>query len=126
MEIKELIPAREFAVGIRDVTLSHVADVTLKPNEQVTFLTEEGSEWDVVRKNWGYYATPSLGGRLKMNGLRAGLTRSIQSGALFIILVDERFEPEWAEYCADEGQELVAWLDSLDFLDFLFSTNQSR
>lgn len=126
MEFSQFFPARKFDVGIRDVTLSHVADVILSPNEQVTFLTEEGKEWDVVRKNWGYYATPSLGGRLKKNGLRAGLTRSTQSGALFIVLVDESLKPEWAEYCANEGQELVAWLDSVDFFDFMISSNQDQ
>lgn len=117
MEIRPIRPARKFAVGIRDITLSHVANVELETDEQVTFVNEEGQEYDIVRKNWGYYATPSLGGRLKKNGLRAGLTRNIQSGALFVVLVDEDFEEEWAVYCENEGQELVAWLDSPEFLN---------
>ena len=39
--------------------------IYLKSDEQVTFKCEKGSEYDVTKKEWGYYATPSLNGRLK-------------------------------------------------------------
>jgi len=116
MEFRKISPAREFPVGNGDIVISHCANLILDTDEQVTFLTGDGKEYDVVRKPWGYYATPSLNGRLKRNGLRAGLTRSIQSGLFFVVLVDEGHSEEWSEYCANEGQELVAWLDSDDFL----------
>ena len=94
MEFRKISPAREFPVGNGDIVISHCANLILDTDEQVTFLTGDGKEYDVVRKPWGYYATPSLNGRLKRNGLRAGLTRSIQSGLFFVVLVDEGHSEE--------------------------------
>ena len=36
----------------------------LRNNEQLTFRNGK-SEYDVAKKNWGYYATPSINNRLK-------------------------------------------------------------
>ena len=51
--------------------------IALAPDEQVTFTTEAGGEYDVTRKSWGFYATPSINGRLKTFGLRAALVRNV-------------------------------------------------
>ena len=41
--------------------------VYLAPNEQLTFVTENKNRYDVARKYWGFYATPSINSRLKKN-----------------------------------------------------------
>ena len=56
---------RTFKVGIKKIILKEVAKIKLKENEMITFVSGK-SEYDVVKKEWGYYATPSINGRLKM------------------------------------------------------------
>ena len=106
-------PAREFSVGIRSIVVSHVADVELGPDEMITFTGPDAHEYDVVRKTWGYYATPSIGKRLPAYGLRAGLMRNIDTRHCFVVLVHEYALDDWKNYMADERQELVGWLDEL-------------
>jgi hypothetical protein len=96
--------SREFEVA--GVPLVHVADVSLEPNEFVTF---DGG-LDVTRKDWGYYATPSLNGRLRENGLRAALV--LGGGKLYLLLVEEGAEPAFERYLDEQELRVVAWLDS--------------
>ena len=82
-------PPRSFGVGIdKKIRIKECARIQLEDNEQVTFETESGLEYDVVRKEWGYYATPSLNGRLKRFNLRAVLVKS-PLNKYFILLVEE-------------------------------------
>lgn len=111
MRVERIEPAREFAIG--DTTIRHCADVTLEPDEQVTFTTPSGTEYDVARKSWGYYATPSLNRRLPAHGLRALLARN-PDGRLCVLLVERGHEAEFETYRAAEGLEVVHWLDDDD------------
>ena len=61
--------------------------IQLEPDEQVTFVTDSGSEYDVARKSWGYYATPSLNSRLAGFGLRGVLVRG-DDGKAYLFLVE--------------------------------------
>ena len=57
-------PPRAFQVGpTGQITLLDYGKIRLEPNEPVTFMLPEGGEYDVARKEWGFYATPSLNGR---------------------------------------------------------------
>jgi len=103
-------PAREFEMGRSSVRLRHVADAWLEEDELVTFRTDSGTELDLTRKGWGYYATPSLNGRLRKHGLRAALTS--RAGRMYLVLVEEGREPDFRAYLAEEEMEVVAWLDS--------------
>lgn len=112
MEIKENDPSRVFHVGEdRHIAISHQADIRLDVNEQVTFVGEAGSEYDVVRKEWGYYATPSLNGRLSGHGLRAALVMNAQD-KLYIMLCETGSEESFLKYLADEQQILLHWMDT--------------
>ena len=63
MKFKPKNPPRTFEVGAETkYTMSDCASIELEPNEQVTFLAGK-AEYDVTRKEWGYYATPSTNGR---------------------------------------------------------------
>ena len=112
MRVDRNEPPRTFRVGHdRSIELSHCADVELEPDEQVTFLTASGTEFDVVRKDWGYYATPSLNGRLSDHGLRAVLVRDPGSGRMYLLLVERGQEPAFEAYVERDGLRVVAWLD---------------
>lgn len=121
MNIEELKPAREFPVGYEDIILRHSANIELEDDEMVTFVSGE-SQYDVCKKSWGYYATPSLDKRLPHFGLRPALMRNRRTRHCFLVLVHHDHIPEWREYMAGEDQELVAWLDDPAILeDFALS-----
>ena len=117
---------RNFPVGNADIQLSHVADIDLEPDEMVTFITDGQREYDVCRKSWGYYATPSLGGRLRAFGWRAAVMRNILSRHCFVVLVQEDMEDEWLAYMISERQELVLWIDDFDALSEMRALDSAR
>ncbi len=97
------------------IELRDCGRVELEPDEQVTFVTEGGAEYDVTRKSWGFYATPSLAHRLPAMGLRPVLVRSPQERH-YVMLVERGHEPDFAEYLRSEGHEIVTWLDTAERL----------
>jgi hypothetical protein len=108
MRVRPHEPPRTFAVG--DVTLSHAADIELEPDEQVTFTTASGTELDVVRKDWGYYATSS-NRRLREHGLRMALCAN-DDGRMTVLLVEAGREETFQAYLDGQPMRLLAWLDT--------------
>jgi hypothetical protein len=112
MDITLTDPPRSFEVGIKHkIKLQDCASVYLKPNEQVTFKTESSGEYDVVRKSWGFYATPSLNGRLPQFGLRAVLIKNTFD-KYFLCLVEQGCEADFQTYLESDRLKIVCWLDS--------------
>ena len=108
MNVRPLDPPRRFRVG--EIEISHVADVELDDDEQVTFTTAGGTEFDVVRKAWGYYATPSLNRRLPEHGLRPALCRG-PDGRTTILLCERGHEGAFAAYLGEQRMRVLGWLD---------------
>ncbi len=96
-----------------NIEIRHCANIELEADEQVTFFTPSGAEYDVVRKSWGYYATPSLNRRLLSFGLDSALVRSSE-GQLYVLLVERGKGEEFEAYLKDEGMEVVLWLGQGD------------
>jgi SAM-dependent methyltransferase len=110
MQFIPLDPPRRFPVGVREIIyLKDCGRVALEPDEQVTFVTASGAEYDVVRKSWGYYATPSLNARLPNFGLKSALVRSGER--LYLLLIEESKLREFYAYLAAQGMEIIEWLD---------------
>jgi len=106
-------PPRIFKVGNSiKFDMKDCGNIALDPDEQLTFVTESGGEYDVARKDWGFYATPSLNGRLEQFGLRAVLIRNRGTGRYFLLLVESGKEALFDTYCLQENLAIVAWLDS--------------
>ncbi|MGE3343060.1 MAG: hypothetical protein AB7L71_06455 [Vicinamibacterales bacterium] len=112
MKVEAVDPPRRFAVGAGAIPIHHSANVSLDADEQVTFVAESGSQYDVVRKSWGYYATPSLNARLPEHGLHPVLVRNTVTGRAFILLVERGAEISFDDYCASESLEVIARLDT--------------
>ena len=113
-------PARAYRTGVRsDVVMLDVGHVRLEPDEQVTFTTDSGGEYDVARKEWGFYATPSLNGRLAQFGLRPVVVRNTV-GRYFVLLVERGCEQRFEEYVQSERLEVMVWLDSDEALSQAF------
>ena len=108
-------PPRRFAAG-PNVEIADCGSMTLEVNEQITFVTQEGAEFDVSRKDWGFYATPSLNGRLSGFGLRAVLVLNRVSDRYFVWLVERDREPSFEAYLRQESCDVVAWLDTTEAL----------
>lgn len=114
-------PPRTFTVGFGPtITMKDCGRLHLDPDEQVTCLTESGGEYDVVRKDWGFYATPSLNGRLARFGLRGVLVLN-RLGHLFVLLVEKGREDSFDRYRADEGLSIVHWLDDAAQVEHLLA-----
>ncbi|MGJ4932273.1 hypothetical protein ACQR1I_35585 [Bradyrhizobium sp. HKCCYLS2038] len=109
-------PPRVFEVGY-DVKgyISDCGAMHLAGDEQITFVTEQGAEYDVTRKDWGFYATPSLNGRLSGFGLRGVLVKN-RHNRFFVMLVERGREDAFDRYVKQEPLSIVAWLDSEEAL----------
>ena len=111
MKIMENNPPRKFECGF-DVKrqISDCAKIELENDEQVTFTTADGGEYDVARKDFGFYATPSTNARLKRFGLRAVLAQNRLS-QFFVLLVEKGKERLFENYMEEEKMSIVMWLD---------------
>lgn len=110
MKFSPVDPPRTFVVGFEEkITLKDCAKISLEPDEQVTFVTESGGEYDVARKSWGFYATPSTNGRLKRFNLRTAIVRN--RNQYFVMLVEVGREALFEEYLIGHRLTVVCWLD---------------
>lgn len=112
-------PPRRFPVGDGTHSIADCGSLRLDADEQVTLLTDDGGEYDVARKDWGFYATPSLNGRLLGFGLHGVLIRNRGTGRYFVLLVEQGKEPAFDAYCRRENLAVVCWLDDTAKLDRL-------
>lgn len=120
MKFESKDPPRRFPVGNSvKFDMRDCGNLRLDPDEQVTFVTASGAEYDVAAKDWGFYATPSLNGRLEQFGLRGVLIRNQGTGRYFLLLVERGREPQFDAYCLQENLGVIAWLDSTQALDAL-------
>lgn len=104
---------REFAVGINsEIVLKDCASIYLKPNEQVTFITNDKKEYDVCYKDWGFYATPSINGRLSNYGFKTALVES-ENKRRYIWLVEKEKEDLFNQYLNKENHRIIQWLDDV-------------
>ena len=110
MKFETVDPPRTFKVGRNNIEIKDCAHIRLEPDEQVTFFTESGAEYDVTRKSWGFYATPSLNARLKRFGLRGVMVKG-KDGKFFVFLVENGKEEDMNRYLEIEGLSIVYWLD---------------
>ena len=119
MKFEPKIPPREFEVGY-DVkgTIRDCGTMRLAPDEQITFVTDDGGEYDLTRKEWGFYATPSLNGRLAGFNLRAVLVKN-RVNRFFVMLVERGKEDAFDRYVRQEPLVIITWLDSLEALQAL-------
>jgi hypothetical protein len=83
----------------------------------LTARTASGTELDLTRKSWGYYATPSLNQRLAEHGLRAALCLGVpraegEAERMYLMLVEPGHEADFLTYLDAEEMRVVAWLDT--------------
>jgi hypothetical protein len=119
MHFEKKNPPRAYQVGFDNKsTILDCGTMHLLPDEQITFVTESGKEYDVTRKEWGFYATPSLNRRLTSFDLRPVLVKN-RLDRFFLLLVERGKEESFSQYASSEPLTIVAWLDTTEALKHL-------
>tara|TARA_X000000950_G_C13598155_1_gene530215 strand:- start:4 stop:372 length:369 start_codon:yes stop_codon:yes gene_type:complete len=102
---------RKFKVGKKNgISLTHVATITLKKDEIITF-KEEKKEYDLGKKDWGYYGTPTLNKRLKNFGYLAALVRNKILDTYIVLIVDKKKKKAFFNYLKSEEMKVICWLN---------------
>ncbi|MFH1318657.1 MAG: hypothetical protein ABIH71_06550 [Candidatus Omnitrophota bacterium] len=116
MKLKPNDPPREFEAGF-DIKrmIKDCGKLELNADEQITFTTESGVEYDLTRKNFGFYATPSINGRLVKFNLRAVLVKN-RIDRIFMLLVEKGKEDLFDKYMNEEKMDIIGWFDDPQFL----------
>jgi hypothetical protein len=100
---------RNFKVGIKNIKIKEVAKILLKQNEMVTFVSGK-TEYDIVKKKWGYYATPSINSRLVKFNIKTCIIKSKMTNNSFIVLVQKNKMKDFNKYLSDEKCKVIKWL----------------
>lgn len=108
MKVKPKSPPRKF--NVKDITLSHVANIELEADELVTFKGSNEKEFDFTAKNWGFYVTGSTNGRLKNAGYRTLIAEN-KDGLRYILSYEKEKEEQFNCYMTEQDMKIIAYLD---------------
>ena len=115
---------REFEVGNnKKFQMKDCGEILLDTNEQVTFKNNENMEYDVAKKDWGYYATPSINWRLKNFGFKTLLIKNLKTNRFFIFLLEKGKSKLLNEYIKNENLKIICDLDNEENLSKIESIN---
>ena len=104
---------RKFLVGKKkNIMLKDVGSIFLNSNENVTFKTLKKKEYDICKKNWGFYVTPSLNKRLIKFGYRAALVKSKDFNTYAILIVEKEKKNLFFKYLKGQNMFLICWLNN--------------
>lgn len=92
------------------IKLKHVANIYLKSDEMITFLDFKKNEYDVVKKSWGYYATPSIDKRLKKNFYETYLVKNAATNNKFIFIVNIKKKKDFKIYIKKNNIKIIKFL----------------
>tara|TARA_E500000178_G_scaffold356643_1_gene436543 strand:+ start:7196 stop:7564 length:369 start_codon:yes stop_codon:yes gene_type:complete len=102
---------RLFKVGVdKKISLKDVGSIKLNNDENITFVDKNSKEYDVCKKNWGYYATPTINKRLKNFGYLTGLVHNKELNTFVINIVDIKKKKIFFKYLKKENMKLICWL----------------
>ena len=106
MKIKK--KKRRYNIG--PVCITDVASIVLNNDEQITLMEKNYNfQYDICKKNWGYYATPSLNYRLKKNNLSSYIVKCKNNNKIFIHLVKKSKKKDYLLYLKSENMEIINW-----------------
>ena len=113
MIIKKRKKARIFNVGKKlNIKIKDIGKIYLSKNEQLTFVTDNSNEYDFCRKDWGFYATPSVNSRLKREGFKTAVVKN-QLNQIYIMVVEKKKISKFNNYCKNEKQKIIKWIDEI-------------
>ncbi len=107
--VKKKIPRKFLVSKKNNIILKDVGKVFLNNNENLSLIGNNNKTYEICRKDWGYYATPSINFRLRKNGFKTALIK--QNKKLFVVIVDKNEMKSFNNYRKIENYKLVKWLD---------------
>ena len=110
MEFTKKIPPRIFYPTNDGEPIADHGKIFLEADEQITFVTKEGEEYDFAAKDWGFYATPSINKRLTDEGFRTALVRN-SGGKYYVMVVRVQSLGQFDGYLKRESCDIIEWLD---------------
>ncbi len=96
---------RKFKVGKPKIIINHVADVILKNDELVNFKFGK-SNYDFVKKNWGFYLSGSINRRLKKEGFKIIIVKN-KTSQIYLMAVHKHKMDKFIKYCKDHKQKII-------------------
>lgn len=124
MKFEKINPPRNFYVGSNNrIKISHTMDIYLKDNEQITFKKKIGnkiSEFDICKKDWGYYALPSINSRLKHFDFSTYIISNLEN-RIYIFIVHNSKKDKFYKYLKDEKQKILFNFNSKKLFDLFNS-----
>ena len=94
---------------VNNIEIRDCGKIKLDKNELISFVTKSGKEYDFVAKEWGFYVTPSINGRLKKEGFKVAIVKN-KNEKFFIMAVEKNKIKLFKKYCSDEQQSVIQWL----------------
>ena len=101
MKIKISKKPRLFTVN--DISIKDYGKIQLNKNEMISFITKSRKEYDFIAKDWGFYVTPSINGRLKRERFKIALVKN-NSGKIFIMAVEKEKMKIFKKYCTTNNK----------------------
>ena len=95
---------------VNDIKIKDYGKIALDPDEMVSFITGSGREFDFIAKDWGFYATSSINGRLQNQGFKTALCKNLQ-GRIYVLAVEQEKLELFKDYCNKQRLTLIEWLD---------------
>lgn len=106
---------RKFRVGkSKDITLVDKGSIFLNNNDNISIHFNKKINFDVAKKNWGFYPLPSINKRLKKFKLNTVLVESKNFDTYFImVVIDNKSRiKHFKNYCKKENIKIIAWLNN--------------
>ena len=114
MKTKFRIIPRKFNASIKNkIILKDFGKIYLNKNEMISFTDKKKRDYDVVKKSWGYYATPSINKRLKNNKFKTFIVKSKITKNYYILLVYNDKKKLFQNYIKSENLKIIPWPNSL-------------
>jgi hypothetical protein len=111
MKIKIFKKPRKYNVGLdNNITIKDLGKIELKPNEQLTF-TNGKYEYDLCKKDWGFYSTPSINKRLKKFNFEVYLVKNSLNN-IYLWTIEKKNKNKFLKYLKDENHTIVTRLDN--------------
>jgi len=99
---------RKFQVN--NTVISDFGNIVLDSDEMISFKTNSNKEYDFVAKEWGFYATPSINGRLVKEGFKTAIINN-KYNKTYVMIVDRNKLDDFHRYLKNDNQSLICWLD---------------
>ena len=97
---------RNFKVGEnKKIKIIHKADIFLEDNEMVSFFTKNKKQYDITKKNWGFYISQSIHHRVFDEGFKIAIVKN-KIGRKYLMAVELKNIKKFNKYCGTEKLSL--------------------